>query len=149
MWRTDGGGRIGLLIENDMVLAYYKRNDQLKPHATRLFQKIERGDLGTVSIPSVFSIELYYVLRKITGVPSVRDVVSHITTFPNLSVIPSKIDHHLAALFLLESYQMESVFDAIYAAVALSEDNLDHSIISTDRTYDRIEGLKRLEPSEM
>ena len=136
-----------MLIENDMVLAFYKKNDHLQPHANRLFSRIKEGDFGTVVIPSVFSIELYYVLRSLTGVTSVRDVISHLITFPNLSVVPSTIDHKLAALFLLENYQLGSIFDAIYAAVSLSDDNPDHTIISTDHIYDRIEGLTRLDPT--
>jgi predicted nucleic acid-binding protein len=149
MCPRDGEGKVEVLIENDMILAFYKKEDHLKPHAIRLFSKIRKGELGNVVIPSVFSIELYYVLRNITGVTSVRDVISHIVTFPNLSVVPSTIDHQLAALFLLENYQLPSIFDAIYAAVSLSEDNPDHTIASTDQVYDRIKGLTRLDPTVM
>ncbi|MEM4736204.1 MAG: PIN domain-containing protein [Candidatus Thorarchaeota archaeon] len=137
------------MIENDMILAFYKRNDQFKERAVRLFSKIERGELGVVMVPSIFSIELFYVLRKTTGTASVRDVVSHIITYPNISVIPSRIDHFVAALFLLETYQLTSIFDAIYAAVALSEDNPDHTIVSTDQIYDRVEGLRRIDPVDV
>lgn len=138
-----------MLIENDMILAFYKKDDHLKPLATRLFSRIEQGDFGTVVIPSVFSIELYCVLRALTGVIPVRDVISHLITFPNLSIIPSTIDHQLAALFLLENYQLESIFDAVYAAISLSDDNPDHTIISSDHIYDRIEGLTRLDPTRI
>jgi predicted nucleic acid-binding protein len=138
-----------VLIENDMILAYYKKKDHLQPCAVRLFSKIEQGELGVVVIPSVFSIELFYVLRNITGLSPIRDVISHIITRSNLSVIPSKIEHQLAALFLMENYQLASIFDAIYAAVTLSEDNSDHTIISTDQCYDRIEGLTRLDPTTL
>jgi predicted nucleic acid-binding protein len=138
-----------MLIENDMILAFYKKNDHLKTHATRLFSRIEEGELGSVLVPSIFSIELYYVLRNLTGVSSVRDIISHVVTFPNISVVPSTIDHQLAALYLLENYRLGSIFDAIYAAVSLSHDNPDHTIVSTDRIYDRIEGLTRLDPTNI
>ncbi len=138
-----------MLIENDMVLAFYKSDDHLKQVAGVLFSKIEQGELGQVVIPSVFSIELYYVLRSITGISSVRDVVSHMITFRNLSIIPSTIDHQLGALFLMDNYQLASIFDAIYAAVALSTENPDNTIISTDRVYDRIEGLQRIDPKNI
>jgi hypothetical protein len=42
-----------------------------------------------------------------------------------------------------------SIFDAIYAAVSLSNDNPDHTIVSTDCIYDRIEGLTRLDPTNI
>lgn len=138
-----------MLIENDMVLAFYKKKNHLKTHATRLFSKIEQGDFGTVAIPSVFSIELYYVLDEISNVSSIRDVIGHIMTFPNLSVIPFTPEHQLAALYLLENYHLGSIFDAIYAAVSLSDDNPDNTIVSTDHVYDRIEGLIRLNPTDV
>jgi len=138
-----------MLIENDMILAFYKKNDHLKTYATRLFSRIEEGELGSVLVPSIFSIELYYVLRNLTGVSSVRDIISHVVSFPNISVVPSTIDHQLAALYLLENYKLGSIFDAIYAAVSLSNDNPDHTIVSTDLIYDRIEGLTRLDPTNI
>jgi predicted nucleic acid-binding protein len=141
--------RSRMLIENDMILAFYKKNDHLKTHATRLFSNIEEGKFGSVLVPSIFSIELYYVLRDLTGVSSVRDIISHLVTFPNISVVPSTIDHQLAALYLLENYRLGSIFDAIYAAVSLSNDNPDHTIVSTDCIYDRIEGLTRLDPTNI
>lgn len=138
-----------MLIENDMVLAFYKSDDHLKQVAGVLFSKIKQGELGQVVIPSVFSIELYYVLRNIAGISYVRDVVSHMITFPNLSIVPSTIDNQLGALFLMDNYQLTSIFDAIYAAVALSTENPDNTIISTDRVYDRIEGLQRIDPKNI
>ena len=138
-----------MLIENDMILAFYKKKDHLKTHANRLFSSIEEGKFGSVLVPSIFSVELYYVLRNLTDMSSIRDIISHVATFPNISVIPSTIDHQLAALYLLENYRLGSIFDAIYAAVSLSNDNLDHTIVSTDTIYDRIEGLTRLDPTNI
>lgn len=138
-----------MLIENDMILAFYKKEDHLKVHATRLFSRIEEGEFGRVLVPSIFSIELYYVLRDLTSMSSIRDIISHVITFPNISVAPSTIDHQLAALYLLENYSLGSIFDAIYAAVSLSDINSDHTIVSTDRIYDRIEGLTRLDPTNI
>jgi predicted nucleic acid-binding protein len=136
-----------MLMENDMILAFYKKKDHLKPVAERLFSKIEHGDMGLVVVPSVFSIELYYVLRNLTGATSVRNIISHLLTFPNVSIVPSTVGHHLGALFLMENYKLTSIFDALYAATAMSEENPDHAIVSSDRVYDEIEGLTRLDPS--
>jgi hypothetical protein len=138
-----------VLIENDMILVYYKKKDHLKPIADRLFSKIKQGKLGKVLIPSIFSVELYYILRNIIGIASVRDINSHLITFPNLSIIPSTIDHQIGALFLMDNYQLTSIFDAIYASVALSNEYPDKIIISSDQIYDRVEGLKRLNPNDV
>ncbi|MGV9169969.1 MAG: hypothetical protein ACOC38_08545 [Promethearchaeia archaeon] len=44
---------------------------------------------------------------------------------------------------------MQSIFDAIYAAVSLSDDNADNTILSTEHVYDRIEGLTRLNRTDV
>jgi len=43
----------------------------------------------------------------------------------------------------------EEIFDAIYAATALTDKAHDHTILSTDPAYDRIPGIKRVDPREI
>jgi hypothetical protein len=49
----------------------------------------------------------------------------------------------------MNSYGVSSIFDAIYAATALTERVPDHTIVSTDKVYDRISGVKRVDPREL
>jgi len=49
----------------------------------------------------------------------------------------------------MDTYGITSIFDAIYAATALSANVPDHTIISTDKTYDKIKGLKRIDPQKL
>ncbi len=54
----------------------------------------------------------------------------------------------LPALALMRQYQIESIFDAYYAATALNQVP-DHTIISTDEVFDAIPGIKRIDPHKL
>ena len=49
----------------------------------------------------------------------------------------------------MDMYKLSSIFDAIYAATALSPRVEDHMIISTDEAYDRVIGIKRIDPRNL
>ena len=49
----------------------------------------------------------------------------------------------------MNSHGLTSFFDAVYAATALTDEVPDGVIVSTDTVYDRIPGIKRLDPREM
>ncbi|MEM2962045.1 MAG: hypothetical protein QXY01_03405 [Candidatus Bathyarchaeia archaeon] len=72
-----------------------------------------------------------------------------VSAIRNLSFVDAGYSIYLTALSLLETYKMKSIFDAIYAATALSNKVLDHTIVSTDRLYDRIHGIKRIDPRQL
>ena len=45
-------------------------------------------------------------------------------------------------------YKLSSIFDAYYAATCLNMVN-DKTIISTDKEYDKIAGIKRIDPRSL
>jgi DNA-directed RNA polymerase subunit H (RpoH/RPB5) len=49
----------------------------------------------------------------------------------------------------MDAYGLTSIFDAIYAATTLSVNVPDHTIISTDKKYDLIKGIKRIDPQKL
>lgn len=51
----------------------------------------------------------------------------------------------MTAMVLMLEYNINSVFDAYYAATALLSDP-DKIIVSTDSIYDKIPGIKRKDP---
>ncbi len=55
----------------------------------------------------------------------------------------------IPALELVSSYGLTSIFDAIYAATALTDEVPDHTVLSTDNAYDRAPGIKRVDPREL
>ena len=67
----------------------------------------------------------------------------------SIKFIFSKIMIYLTALSIMDAYRLTSIFDAIHAATALSTKVPDHIIISTDKKYDAIRGLKRIDPRKL
>jgi hypothetical protein len=70
---------------------------------------------------------------------------ARIAAIKNLTFIMPDYAIYLAALSIMDTYGITSIFDAIYAATALSANVPDHIIISTDKKYDAIKGLKRID----
>mgnify|MGYP000256373334 CR=1 FL=1 len=62
-------------------------------------------------------------------------------------VYPDQFDY-VAALNLMQTYGLTSIFDAIYASITLRKIK-DHTIISTDTSYDRVRGIERVDPREL
>ena len=61
--------------------------------------------------------------------------------------MPVTLEIGLAAMTLVVEYQLTSKFNAYYVATALLADP-NKTVISTDQAYDRIPGLKRVNPRE-
>ena len=68
-----------------------------------------------------------------------------IATIKNLDYINPDYTIYLTALNIMGTYGLTSIFDAMYAATALSVNVPDHTIISTDEVYGIIRGLKRVD----
>ncbi len=68
-----------------------------------------------------------------------------LTSIANLKFLPTTSETDLLALTLMRQNGLSSIFDAFHAATTLNQVE-DHTIISTDHVFDRIPGLKRVEP---
>jgi len=66
----------------------------------------------------------------------------------NLNFLDTTCEIDLLALALIRQYGVTSIFDAYYAATALSQIE-DYTIISTDAVFDCIPGMKRIDPREI
>mgnify|MGYP000409699028 FL=1 len=71
-----------------------------------------------------------------------------LTRINNIVWLPTTVEIDLAALTIMVEYGVSSIFDAYYAATALIMDP-DKTIISTDKVYDKIPGLVRIDPREL
>jgi len=49
---------------------------------------------------------------------------------------------------LMKHFKLTSIFDAYYAATALNQVP-DRTIVSTDGTFDKVTGLKRIDPRSL
>jgi len=136
------------MIETDVLYAYIKKEDWLKPIANKVILKIVRGELGTVYASRESLHEIYYVSRE-EGI-STNELIARfaaLTTIENLVFLETTYEIDLLALALIRQYGLNSIFDAYYAATALNQIQ-DHTIISTDTVFDNIPGIKRIDPRE-
>lgn len=138
-----------MILETDVLYAFVKEEDWLKPVATKLIEKIARGEYERVYVSRECIHELYYVSIE-EGV-DLNEVISRIgalTAIDNLTFLETTQEIDLTALTLMNQYKFTSIFDAYYAATALEQDP-DRRIVSTDDVFDRVPGLEREDPREL
>ncbi|MEM3104655.1 MAG: PIN domain-containing protein [Candidatus Bathyarchaeia archaeon] len=137
------------MVETDILYAYIKREDWLKPTADKVILQIARGRLGTVYASRESLHEIYYISRE-EGV-SIDELIARfaaLTAIENLVFLETTCEIDLLALALIRQYGISSIFDAYYAATAVNQVP-DHTIISTDTVFDTIPGIKRIDPREL
>jgi len=72
-----------------------------------------------------------------------QDYMAALASIPNAEFEPLTPDVALSAVYLRQTFHL-GFFDSHYAATALK---LDRTIISFDRAYDDVKGLKRIDPT--
>lgn len=138
-----------MMIETDMLYAYVKKEDWLKPTANAIMLRITKGELDTVYASRESLHEIYYVSKE-EGVSADEFIArtAALTAIENLAFLETTYEIDLLALTLMRQYGIDSIFDAYYAATALNQIP-DHTIISTDTVFDAIPGIKRIDPREL
>ena len=137
------------MIETDMLYAYVKKQDWLKETANKIISRIIKGDFGQVFASRESLHELYYVSKE--EAVSTDELIARgaaITAIQNLTFLETTLEIDLLALVLMRQYGFTSIFDAYYAATALNQVE-DHTIISTDKVFDCIPGLIRMDPRKI
>src|SRR4030042_5825758 len=137
------------MIETDMLYAYIKKEDWLKPTAKVVLSRIMKGEFGTVYVSRETLHEIYYVSKE-EGV-STDELITRraaLTAIENLTFLETTFEIDLLALALIRQYGFTSIFDAYYAATALNQVE-DHTIISTDKVFDAVPGIKRIDPPKI
>ncbi len=138
-----------MLLETDMLIAYLKKDDRLKPTAMRVMGAVEAGRLGEVACSAATLHEMYCVFSEHAPLHTILADFARIMTTKNLKFVTADAETYLSALHLAETYNISSAFDALYAATALSPSVPDHTIISTDTVFERVPGLRRQAPDEL
>jgi len=137
-----------MLIESDIILAYVKEEDWLREYSLKLLKAAEDNKLELYVSREIIH-ELYYLARRYNiDLHIFLEKIVALTRINNLRWIPTDIEIDLTALTLMIEYEINSIFDAYYAATALLRDP-DKIIISTDEIYDKIPGIKRIDPREV
>lgn len=138
-----------MIIETDLLYAFVKESDWLKPVASRFLLEVSEGKHGVAHASRESLHELYYVSMS-EGV-SLDDYIiraAAVTAIDNLVFHPTTHEVDLLAFVLMKQYGISSVFDAYHAATALNMEE-DHTIVSTDTVFDKVPGLIRLDPRDM
>jgi predicted nucleic acid-binding protein len=138
-----------MLIESDLFIAYMKKSDWLKPKAEEIFSAISSKRLKDIQASSEVLHELYYVFVEHAPASIILGNAARVATMENIEYIDATREIYLSALELLSTYELGSIFDAIYAATALTEMVPDHTVLSTDSAYDRIPGIARIDPRKI
>jgi predicted nucleic acid-binding protein len=112
------------------------------PRSTAYLRRVEAGELqvqtaDTVIFETVFTLERFYKLKK----ESIRDVLLPLLDLPGI-VLPGKTRFDL--VFDLYVKHNLSFPDAYHATLAQHLGLAD--ILSFDRGFDRVEGIRRVEP---
>ena len=113
------------------------------PLATAFFARIERGEIrvqtaDTAVLETVFTLQKHYRVSR----PTIRDGLLPLIELPGI-VLPAK--QRIRRAFDLYVERNISFADAYHAA--LMEQLRLTDIVTFDRDFDRIPGLRRVEPS--
>ncbi len=137
------------MIETDVLYAYVKKGDWLKPAANAIMSRIVKGEFGTVYASREALHEIYYVSKEEGVTPDELIARSAaLTAIKNMTFLETTFEVDLLALALMRQYGFTSIFDAYYAATALNQVE-DHTIISTDKVFDAVPGIKRIDPRKI
>jgi predicted nucleic acid-binding protein len=137
-----------LLVETDIILAHVKERDWLKPYAEAPLKAAEKGEVELYASCEALH-ELYYVAVKLgLSLEQLLEKLVALAGIRNLRWVPVTERVVLAALTLMVEYGLTSNFDACYAATAQLADP-DRVVVSTDSVYDRVPGLKRVDPRNL
>jgi len=134
------------MVETDVLYAFVKKSDWLKSTADELMWMVKEKEFGTVYASREALHELYYVSME-EGVTLDEFIarVAALTSIDNLTFLETTTEIDLLALAIMGQYRLTSIFDAYYAATALNQVP-DHTLVSTDDIFDRLPGLKRVDP---
>jgi predicted nucleic acid-binding protein len=129
------------LLENDTIFAYLNEYDSNHAIAEGIFKKLENGEIEVeISSVSLIEMELIYRSEKMEG--KLLKHLAAVAALPNVEYIALTPDVAVASVYLRQTLNL-TFFDSHYAATAL---NLDRTIISFDKAYDKVPGLTRIKP---
>ena len=127
-----------MYVEADMLYSYLKPSDWLKEYAMKVIDKYK---LST-SVITIVEIEL--VSKRDFGDDFANSIAENLEKLKNLEFIPLKVNVVKKAIEYRKKFGL-NIFDSLHAASAFV---LKKDILSTDRAYDLIDEIKRVDPRE-
>ena len=110
--------------------------------ATAFFEKIERGELKVVTTHAVmfevvFTLERYYKIKK----AEIRDLVLPLLELPDVKIEGKQSLRKIFGIYIDKNISFIDAYHAVY----MEKEGLTE-VVSFDRDFDRIDGVKRTEP---
>jgi predicted nucleic acid-binding protein len=133
---------IDVLIESDLLIPIFKREDRLRAASEKVLREIASGRLAGAYASTAAMQEIIFWLYNKGLLGEAVNGVKALNLIPNLDWVPVDGGICLQATLLMKEYGV-SPFDAYHAATALSRDS---TIMSTEHVYERIQGLTVLDP---
>ena len=128
-----------MYVESDILYAYLKPRDWLKEYAERI---IKRFKLIT-SVITIIEIEV--VAKRDFGDDFANSVLRNLETLNNLEFVPLKLDAIKKAIDYRKKFGL-NIFDSLHAASAFI---LHKDIVSSDRIFDLIKEIERIDPRQI
>lgn len=123
-------------------MAYIKKSDWLKPTAEKILNRVASGVILDTYVSTATLQEIIFWFFNRNMLRELIQATNAITHIRNIRWIDLSPEVCLTASMLIKEYNINP-FDAYHAATAISEDK---TILSTEHVYDRIKGIKRIDP---
>jgi len=127
------------LIETDLLYSFLNANDINHKFANNIILQVNSGEL-VVKFSSVSLIELQLIYKSKNIEYEFELDLVEFQRIKNIEWALLDTISSLTAIHLRKKYNL-SFFDSLHVGIAI---NLDKQIISQDKEYDRITGLKRI-----
>jgi len=128
------------LIENDVIFAFLNSLDKNHVIASDLMERLNGVIEAEFSSVALIEMELVYISQGLES-RLLEDLVA-VSTLQGIKMLSLVPDVAIAAAYIRKAQGL-SFFDSHYAATALAGDGV---IISFDVAYDKVPGLKRIDP---
>lgn len=132
------------MLDFDMPYAFLNRDSQWHETAKKIFSRIRNGELN-FAFSTIGFVELEVVYRSLELSDS--DVVEDSSTLlaMDIEILPLPAEAIITASQVREEHDL-SFWDSHYAAHALLENG---KLVSSDDSFDRVEDVERIEPSDL
>jgi predicted nucleic acid-binding protein len=133
------------LVENDLFYAYLKEGAKHSEIAEQILRKISDGKIRDVYSSTLCLIELALLYKTVGEEQRLTQDLAKLTSIGGIKWMAIGAKEILVASELRRELNL-GFWDSHYAAVALLKDK---TVISFDEVYDRVPGLKRLDPYKL
>jgi len=131
------------LIELDVLLAFINKSDRHHEVASRVIEGVITDESYNLSSVALIEMSLIYRSRSME-LELEEDLRLLLSLFNGRTTQLTPLEA-MRAVWIRREYDL-SFFDSLHAASAMS---LDSAIVSFDDVYDRVEGLRRIDPREL